>query len=311
MTRFEISFLTDHTDDSLLNEIRRVASLHSGSSLSTEQFKQLSGRVSVDTIRRRLGGSWKTALMRAGLGHLYGGRAISTKMKVQAGKRLSNKELIVEMQRVLAAVGGNILTMPLFDAHSTVSSGTVSRRFGGWAKALKQAGIEQSEMANKNWTNEECFENLASVWTHHAKQPSIRQMFSSPSVITGDAYITRWGTWRKALRAFVTWANSELGGRSESQQPKPEPRIQNKTVKPTVVRQVEENQRQVPLKLRFIVFRRDRFRCIYCGRSPATDLDTVLHADHVRPVADNGLTVLENLQTLCERCNLGKGKLPG
>jgi 5-methylcytosine-specific restriction endonuclease McrA len=33
-----------------------------------------------------------------------------------------------------------------------------------------------------------------------------------------------------------------------------------------------------------------------------------LHADHISPWADGGKTVLENLQTLCQNCNLGKGK---
>ena len=33
-----------------------------------------------------------------------------------------------------------------------------------------------------------------------------------------------------------------------------------------------------------------------------------LHADHIVSVADDGKTTLENLQTLCQDCNLGKGR---
>jgi len=59
------------------------------------------------------------------------------------------------------------------------------------------------------------------------------------------------------------------------------------------------------------VFRRDRFRCVACGRTPATDLRVILHADHVTPFALGGASTLANLQTLCQDCNLGKGILPG
>ena len=82
-------------------------------------------------------------------------------------------------------------------------------------------------------------------------------------------------------------------------------------VKPIVIRRAKEDQRQVGPRLRFRVFQRDRFKCVACGRSPATDLGIVLHADHITPVALGGKTVIENLQSLCEGCNLGKGKLPG
>jgi hypothetical protein len=57
-------------------------------------------------------------------------------------------------------------------------------------------------------------------------------------------------------------------------------------------------------KLRFQVFDRDGFRCIYCG---ATAGDGPLHVDHKVPVAVGGTNEIENLATACERCNLGKG----
>jgi len=35
----------------------------------------------------------------------------------------------------------------------------------------------------------------------------------------------------------------------------------------------------------------------------------VLHIDHVLPVSRGGLATLENLRTLCEKCNLGRGNV--
>ncbi len=56
--------------------------------------------------------------------------------------------------------------------------------------------------------------------------------------------------------------------------------------------------------LRYDVMKRDGFRCQICG---ATQADGVkLHVDHIRPVSKGGKTVMSNLRTLCDRCNLGK-----
>lgn len=59
--------------------------------------------------------------------------------------------------------------------------------------------------------------------------------------------------------------------------------------------------RHVPPRLRAEVFRRDGSKCLKCGST------TDLHADHIVPVSLGGLTVLENLQTLCSAENLSKG----
>lgn len=57
-------------------------------------------------------------------------------------------------------------------------------------------------------------------------------------------------------------------------------------------------------RLRFEVFKRDKFTCQYCGRAAP---DVTLHVDHIEPVAAGGETTLLNLVTACADCNLGKG----
>lgn len=64
--------------------------------------------------------------------------------------------------------------------------------------------------------------------------------------------------------------------------------------------------RRISLSLRYEVLKRDGFRCINCGRSPATEVGVELHVDHIHPWSKGGKTVIENLQTLCSDCNLGK-----
>ena len=46
-----------------------------------------------------------------------------------------------------------------------------------------------------------------------------------------------------------------------------------------------------------------------CGASPAKDSHVVLHADHIKPWSKGGETVLENLRTLCMKCNIGKSDM--
>jgi len=72
------------------------------------------------------------------------------------------------------------------------------------------------------------------------------------------------------------------------------------------VRVTRRKTRQVPLSLRYKVLKRDDFRCVKCGRSPAMEPGLQLHVDHVTPWSEGGDTVLDNLQCLCAECNLGK-----
>lgn len=62
--------------------------------------------------------------------------------------------------------------------------------------------------------------------------------------------------------------------------------------------------RAIPRGLRFRVLERDG-KCVLCGSGPGKG--AMLHVDHILPFSLGGLSVLENLQTLCEACNLGKG----
>lgn len=60
-------------------------------------------------------------------------------------------------------------------------------------------------------------------------------------------------------------------------------------------------------RLRFEIFKRDGFKCLYCG---ATPVQTTLRVDHVKPVAEGGADDPANLVTSCFDCNAGKGPVP-
>lgn len=60
-------------------------------------------------------------------------------------------------------------------------------------------------------------------------------------------------------------------------------------------------------RIRFEVFKRDSFKCQYCG---ACAPDVLLEIDHIVPLAEGGDSEITNLLTACKTCNLGKGARP-
>ena len=60
-------------------------------------------------------------------------------------------------------------------------------------------------------------------------------------------------------------------------------------------------------KIRFEVFKRDKFTCQYCGRKAP---EVVLNLDHIEPVAKGGTNDIFNLITSCFECNNGKRDIP-
>jgi hypothetical protein len=56
--------------------------------------------------------------------------------------------------------------------------------------------------------------------------------------------------------------------------------------------------------IRWQVFERDDFKCVACGKS-ASD-GAILHVDHIIPRSKGGKDEIDNYQTLCHLCNIGK-----
>lgn len=60
-------------------------------------------------------------------------------------------------------------------------------------------------------------------------------------------------------------------------------------------------------RLRSYIKQRDNYACVMCGVSVAAEPHLLLEVDHIVPVSKGGLSVPENLQTLCWKCNRTKG----
>lgn len=70
-----------------------------------------------------------------------------------------------------------------------------------------------------------------------------------------------------------------------------------------VTRRKGADEMSITKKVRFEVFKRDKFTCQYCGRSAP---DVILQVDHIEPRSKGGSDDLLNLVTSCRGCNAGK-----
>ena len=66
-------------------------------------------------------------------------------------------------------------------------------------------------------------------------------------------------------------------------------------------------RKAISKKLRFEIYKRDKFTCQYCGRKAP---DVVLNIDHIEPIANGGTNDILNLLTSCFDCNSGKSNIP-
>jgi Homing endonuclease associated repeat/HNH endonuclease len=281
----------DQPDAVLLDDLRSASARLGGRKLSREAYSQV-GRFSTSTIAGRFGG-WGKALIKAGL---LPPRHFS----------VSRDECITDLRRVAAGLSSDIVTVALYRRLGQYSEKPFKRHFGGWPEALTAAGLKTSDQYHPRTTDEDLLENLEAVWQRLGRQPTVNDMFAPHSRFSADTYKRRFGGFRKALEVFVSAAGDASHGRSaldtasgsEVSDPPQGPRSKGG---------VRTGNRSVGWRLRYLVLERDRFSCRACGRSPRTEPATVLHVDHVTAWVQGGLTVEANLQTLCERCNIGKG----
>jgi len=295
--KFELNKLPKGaSDEELKNEVKRVAELISDTTISRIKFDELS-KISSCWLRKKFG-SWKNVLKLSGLEHRYSGKSVSEKMKKQISQKLSNVELIEELKRVAKLIGKDELSVSEFNKNSEIASNAIIRRFGNWTEGLKSAGL-QTTAGKSRHTELDCFENLLTVWTHYGRQPLREEMSTSPSKIPVHIYERRFKNWYSTLQAFIEYINNE------------KPEVEEQQVEVQIIEKektiTSEERRGISLGLRYKVFSRDRFKCVKCGNSPSSDINCKLHIDHIIPFSKGGLTMFDNLQTLCENCNLGKG----
>lgn len=213
-------------------------------------------------------------------------------------RNTTDEELLYDVNKVAKELNKDSVTMDEYNERGRCHSSTLTRRFGGWFNVLSLAGLKKSRSLI-NIPDEVLFKNLEEVWAKLGKQPSYTDMQRPLSEFSAGTYENRYGSWRKALEKFVDFINDEG-------QFSPTNSLKNDADK---ISSRHKTKRSINWRLRFLVMRRDNFKCKICGTSPAANPKIVLHVDHIKAWANGGETVIENLQTLCSTCNIGKSDL--
>ena len=194
---------------------------------------------------------------------------------------------------------------------SPISYYAVVRAFGTWDKAmlfllehLKKKGIDFKITARRTpYTNEQMFAEMERIWLLLRHRPSRNEWTSNQPRISFDAIYRRFGGWKNACLQFIEYKSGENVNFEKDV-------IEKKVVSKTdVIKNTIAKTRTIPLSLRIKVMNRDNFKCVFCGKSPATEIGTRLHIDHIIAFSMGGTNTLENLQTLCEKCNIGKSDM--
>ncbi len=205
-------------------------------------------------------------------------------------RNTSNEELVNDLVRVSRLLKKDAVTIDEYNKYGIYNASTLSRRFGSWFKALDKAGLQKTRTLGVS--DEEYLRNIEQVWIRLGRQPRYDDMERPLSKYCASAYAHRFGSWRKALGCFVEFVNGEQPSYEKANSIKK-----------------HRTRRSISWRLRFIVMRDDGFKCRICGRNPAANPEVTLHVDHIIPWSKGGETVLENLQTLCSICNIGKSDL--
>ena len=201
-------------------------------------------------------------------------------------KYFNDEELLDDLRLIAKKLNKNKITQIEYQEHGQFSKSTFHNRFGSWNKALILAKLNTNIEQNINEI--ELFNNLEIVWKTLGRQPKYTEMIKPLSKYSTKPYDNKFGGWMNACKVFIQYKENDIEF------------IKLILEKPKRTRYINE-------KTRLKILKKDNYRCVKCGRSPATHLNLSLHIDHIKPFSKGGDNSEENLQTLCDKCNLGKG----
>lgn len=213
--------------------------------------------------------------------------------KVRLPKQQADKNsLINDLKSIALKLNKNSLSYNDIKQYGIYSITTYRNYFGSIRNALIDAGL----MSTRNWgtSKEEYLDNILLIWSKSSVQPKLEDMNLPDSKHSASSYTHFFGSWKQALIELEQYLSNNTDITEASA---------------IVYKKSHKTKRNINLRLRFLVMKRDNFKCQICGRSPSTTPNLTLHVDHIKPWSKGGETLIENLQTLCSDCNLGKSNI--
>ena len=132
--------------------------------------------------------------------------------------------------------------------------------------------------------------DLELIWIKLGRQPLYEEIRKPLSKYSVDVYCRRFGGWLEACKSFIKHKKGDVEF--------------EKSIKDAIFKL---RTRNINERDRLKIFKRENYRCVICGKSPVTHQKITLHIDHIKPFSREGDNSLENLRTLCDKCNLAKG----
>jgi len=218
----------------------------------------------------------------------------------------SDEEMVEGLCRVAAHYENRRFSRREYDSVATTCKGSaILARFGSWQTALDATGLVLEIVGRNRWaiSNEQLFQEMSRVWSAVGHRPSHDEWVSQGPRYSYTTYKARFGGWINACSAFIAFVTGST---------LPEPKLKaaaplTPIPRSKMARSGNPEKRNVSEKLRYRILARDHFKCVLCGRSPATEAGVKLHIDHIIPFARGGKTEFDNLRSVCNSCNWGKG----
>lgn len=283
----------DLTEKELINDLKSVSEKICKSYISIREYES-NGRYSASPYLRCFG-SWTNALSAAGL---------ETQRVKDDYIRISNQSLIEDMRNVAIMLNKESISTKEYSENGSYRVQTILSRFGSWSQALNLAELKPTNY--KEISDIDLFEEIEKIWVNKGSQPTTTDIKNGLSKYSLNTYLRRFAGWRNALKSFLDYINEPYVCVEKNSKQNYD---NNNSTKSDEKLPKHRTPRDPNLKLRFQVLRRDNFKCSMCGRSPATTVGLELHIDHINPWSKGGETTIDNLQTLCTDCNLGKSDL--
>ena len=206
----------------------------------------------------------------------------------------TDEEIIERLKSYAQENKKEFVALTVFTRETGISQNAILRRFGTWTKLCKIAALNPKYA--RSVTKDSLFENLDNVWAYLKRQPRTKEMCQPISRISITQYNKFFKkSWFDICSEFLTWREAKLLNEKTSEG----------------VRKINSSDSgkkfdSISDSTRYRVLNRDKFKCVKCGRSPATDNSVILHVDHILPESKGGTNHLDNLQAMCSRCNFGK-----
>jgi hypothetical protein len=203
--------------------------------------------------------------------------------------KYDDESLLAELRRITQVTRSDTVTKADLNRVGCVSHSAIDRRFGSLRHALSPAGLRSTRFMKA--TDEELLGFLVDLWRQtlekEGRTPQQRDLAAYGFPLSSDTITRRFGGWRKAL----VKAHDSITLEAVEEEPQDSPI------------EARRERRDISIRKRFFVMKRDHFACVRCG---ASGYGVRLEVHHRFPFAKGGSDNLSNLETLCFDCNRGQ-----